>query len=179
MRLKGQMIYVPETDLVLFLCSPSVLNLDDLNRRGLYLSDIPLHDATRDLILLSEQFEAEYKLTKNLEILTDKLQQTYRELEDEKRKTDRLVCHTFIVFPVFFGFNYLKFIKNLNALKTISFHCLITWIFFSCLFVTSPSGKKFLDCFIPYCHHRWPTSFAINVQYQLKNTNALHCYSAV
>lgn len=89
MRLKGQMIYVPETDLVLFLCSPSVLNLDDLNRRGLFLSDIPLHDSTRDLILLSEQFEAEYKLTKNLEILTDKLQQTYRELEDEKRKTDR------------------------------------------------------------------------------------------
>ncbi|XP_064482202.1 guanylate cyclase soluble subunit beta-1-like isoform X2 [Ornithodoros turicata] len=91
MRLKGQMQYVPETDLMLFLCSPSVLNLDDLNRRGLYLSDIPLHDATRDLVLLSEQFEAEYKLTKNLEILTDKLQQTYRELEDEKKKTDRLL----------------------------------------------------------------------------------------
>jgi guanylate cyclase soluble subunit beta len=89
MRLKGQMLYVAETDLVLFLCSPSVLNLDDLNRRGLYLSDIPLHDATRDLVLLSEQFEAEYKLTKNLEILTDKLQHTYRELEDEKKKTDR------------------------------------------------------------------------------------------
>ncbi|CAG2118305.1 unnamed protein product, partial [Medioppia subpectinata] len=89
MRLKGQMLYVGETDLVLFLCSPSVLNLDDLNRRGLYLSDIPLHDATRDLVLLSEQFEAEYKLTKNLEILTDKLQHTYRELEDEKKKTDR------------------------------------------------------------------------------------------
>lgn len=88
------MIYVPETDLVLFLCSPSVLNLDDLNRRGLYLSDIPLHDSTRDLILLSEQFEAEYKLTKNLEILTDKLQQTYRELEDEKKKTDRYVLFT-------------------------------------------------------------------------------------
>ncbi|CAG2171458.1 unnamed protein product, partial [Oppiella nova] len=91
MRLKGQMLYVAETDLVLFLCSPSVLNLDDLNRRGLYLSDIPLHDATRDLVLLSEQFEAEYKLTKNLEILTDKLQHTYRELEDEKKKTDRLL----------------------------------------------------------------------------------------
>lgn len=75
----------------MFLCSPSVLNLDDLYRRGLYLSDIPLHDATRDLVLLSEQFEAEYKLTKNLEILTDKLQQTYRELEDEKKKTDRLL----------------------------------------------------------------------------------------
>lgn len=89
MRLKGQMLYVPDTDLMLFLCSPSVLNMDDLHRRGLYLSDIPLHDATRDLVLLSEQFEAEYKLTRNLEILTDKLQLTYRELEDEKKKTDK------------------------------------------------------------------------------------------
>jgi len=72
------MLYVAETDMMLFLSSPSVTNLDDLTRRGLYLSDIALHDATRDLVLLSEQFEAEYKLTQNLEILTDKLQQTHR-----------------------------------------------------------------------------------------------------
>ena len=58
-------------------------------RRGLYISDIPLHDATRDLVLMSEQFEADYKLTRDLEFLTDKLQQTYRELESEKQKTDR------------------------------------------------------------------------------------------
>lgn len=58
-------------------------------RKGLYISDVPIHDATRDLVLLSEKFEAEYKLTRNLEILTDKLQQTYRELESEKQKTDR------------------------------------------------------------------------------------------
>jgi len=61
-------------------------------RRGLYISDIPLHDATRDLVLMSEQFEADYKLTRNLELLTDKLQQTYRELEGEKQKTDRLLA---------------------------------------------------------------------------------------
>ncbi|CAL4065150.1 unnamed protein product [Meganyctiphanes norvegica] len=91
LRVKGQMIYLPESDLMLFVCSPSVLNLDDLYRRGLYLSDIPLHDATRDLVLLSEKFEAEYNLTTNLEILTDKLQQTYRELEGERQKTDRLL----------------------------------------------------------------------------------------
>ncbi|CAG7821178.1 unnamed protein product [Allacma fusca] len=91
MRLKGEMLYIPETDMMLFLCSPSVMNLDDLTKRGLYISDIPLHDATRDLVLLSEQFEAEYKLTQNLEILTDKLQQTYRELENEKQKTDNLL----------------------------------------------------------------------------------------
>ncbi|XP_067663587.1 guanylate cyclase soluble subunit beta-1-like [Haliotis asinina] len=91
MRLKGEMVYVRETDCILFLCSPSVMNLDDLNRRGLYLSDIPLHDATRDLVLLSEHFEAEYKLTQKLEVLTEQLQQTYRDLEDEKKKTDSLM----------------------------------------------------------------------------------------
>lgn len=41
--------------------------------------------------MLSEQFEAEYKLTRNLEILTDKLQQTYRELECEKKMTEVLL----------------------------------------------------------------------------------------
>lgn len=69
----------------------SVMNLDDLTRRGLYLSDIPLHDATRDLVLLGEQFREEYKLTQELEILTDRLQHTLRALEDEKKKTDRWV----------------------------------------------------------------------------------------
>ncbi|XP_076274489.1 guanylate cyclase soluble subunit beta-1-like [Rhynchophorus ferrugineus] len=97
LRLKGQMLYVSETDLVVFLCYPSVVNLDDLTRRGLYISDIPLHDATRDLVLMSEQFEADYKLTRNLEILTDKLQQTYRELDSEKQKTDQLL---YSVLPI-------------------------------------------------------------------------------
>ena len=50
MCLKGQMFYVPETDKICFLCSPSVGCLEDLNERGLYLSDIPVHDSTRDLV---------------------------------------------------------------------------------------------------------------------------------
>lgn len=83
------MLYIAETDLILFQCYPSVMNLDDLTKKGLYISDVPIHDATRDLVLLSEKFEAGYKLTRNLEVLTDKLQQTYRELDSEKQKTDR------------------------------------------------------------------------------------------
>ncbi|XP_038056195.1 guanylate cyclase soluble subunit beta-1-like [Patiria miniata] len=91
LKLKGQMLYIPDSNEILFLCSPHVVNLDDLRTRELYLSDVPLHDATRDLVLESEKFEAEYKLTQKLEILTDKLQQTYRDLEVEKSKTDRLL----------------------------------------------------------------------------------------
>lgn len=93
MRLKGQMIHVKESDCMMFLCSPSVANLDDLQRRGLYLSDIPLHDATRDLVLLSEKFAAGYKLTQRLEILNDELQSTHRQLEFEKKGTDRYVIY--------------------------------------------------------------------------------------
>ena len=37
LRLKGEMIYVPEFDSIMFICSPSLMNLDELNRRGLYL----------------------------------------------------------------------------------------------------------------------------------------------
>ena len=58
---------------------------------GLYLSDIPIHDATRDLILLSEQHNAESHLSQRLEILTDKLQQTSREIQQEQQLTDRLL----------------------------------------------------------------------------------------
>lgn len=50
MRLKGQMVFVPESGCLLFMCSPNVTSLDDLSRRGLFLSDIPLHDSTRDLV---------------------------------------------------------------------------------------------------------------------------------
>ncbi|XP_064636807.1 guanylate cyclase soluble subunit beta-1-like isoform X2 [Lineus longissimus] len=96
LRLKGQMTLIMESGCILFLCSPSIANIDDLYRRGLFLSDIPLHDATRDLVLLSEQFEEEYMLTQSLEILTDEYQQTYNAIESEKQKTDRLM---FSVLP--------------------------------------------------------------------------------
>lgn len=90
-KLMGQMSYMEEKDLMLFVCSPSVANLDDLNNTGLFLSDIPLHDATRDLVLLSEQFEAEYKVQKKLTMLTEQLNVMKNELEEEKKKTDRLL----------------------------------------------------------------------------------------
>jgi guanylate cyclase soluble subunit beta len=56
---------------MLFLCSPSVANLDELSRRNLYLSDIPLHDATRDLVLLSEKFEAEQMVKFEVHVWSD------------------------------------------------------------------------------------------------------------
>ena len=61
MELKGSMNYVEETDCLLFIGSPIIKHLEELTGRGLYISDIPIHDATRDLILVGEQTKAQVK----------------------------------------------------------------------------------------------------------------------
>ena len=55
--LRGQMTYIAESERLLFLGSPLVESIDGLSRQGLFLSDIPLHDGTRDLLLLNEQLQ--------------------------------------------------------------------------------------------------------------------------
>lgn len=53
------------------------------------ISDIPMHDANRDLILLNENWEEQWKCTQKLEILTDKLKKALTDLEIEKKKTEK------------------------------------------------------------------------------------------
>ena len=57
------MIYVVESDAILFLGSPMVDALDQLIGNGIYISDIPIHDATRDLILVGEQTKAQVSVS--------------------------------------------------------------------------------------------------------------------
>ena len=59
MDLKGQMIHLAAVDDILFLGTPSVEKLDELIEKGLYISDLPIHDATRDVILVGEQTKAQ------------------------------------------------------------------------------------------------------------------------
>ena len=91
MRLKGQMVFVPEIDGILFLCSPRVNDIDELRRRGLYLSDIPIHDATRDLILIAQARRAEHELVEKLEETSNNLKRLQSRLQEDKRRTDELL----------------------------------------------------------------------------------------
>lgn len=59
----------------------------------MFISDIPMHDASRDLMLMNEHWEEEWTLTQNLEILTDNLQKALADLESEKKKTDKQVFY--------------------------------------------------------------------------------------
>lgn len=59
LEFKGQMLYCHESDCLLFLASPLVDGLEALTSRGLFISDIPIHDATRDIVLVGEQARAQ------------------------------------------------------------------------------------------------------------------------
>ncbi|XP_061047765.1 guanylate cyclase soluble subunit alpha-1 [Eubalaena glacialis] len=95
MDLKGQMIYLVESSAVLFLGSPCVDRLEDFTGRGLYLSDIPIHNALRDVVLIGEQARAQDGLKKRLGKLKATLEQAHQALEEEKRKTVDLLCSIF------------------------------------------------------------------------------------
>ncbi|XP_073439124.1 guanylate cyclase soluble subunit alpha-2 isoform X2 [Dendrobates tinctorius] len=96
MEVKGQMIHVPESNSILFLGSPRVDKLDELMGQGLHLSDIPIHDATRDVILVGEQAKAQDGLKKRMDKLKATLEKTHQALEEEKKKTVDLL---YSIFP--------------------------------------------------------------------------------
>ena len=48
------MKYIPGIDVMIYVCSPRVRRLRELEEHGLYLSDIPMHDATREIVMTSE-----------------------------------------------------------------------------------------------------------------------------
>lgn len=89
LKLKGKMTFQWQFNVMLFLCSPSAIDLQDLLDQGVHLADVPIHDATKDLLLLSEQFATDYEYARQLENMTNLLQVRYIELDGEKQKTDR------------------------------------------------------------------------------------------
>ena len=91
MRLRGQMVYLPESNCMLFLCSPRVKRLHDLEYRGLYLSDIPIHDATRGLLMMGQAAEAEFTNSVRLEELIIQMKAIQKLLENEKRRMSDLL----------------------------------------------------------------------------------------
>ncbi|EDV25646.1 uncharacterized protein TRIADDRAFT_24043, partial [Trichoplax adhaerens] len=90
LNLKGQMIRLKH-ERFLFICSPVVDRLADLEKRGLYISDFPIHDHSRELMLLNEQRVAEFHVHKRLEETTAMLEKTSTALAKEKIKTDNLL----------------------------------------------------------------------------------------
>ncbi|XP_043107603.1 guanylate cyclase soluble subunit beta-2 [Puntigrus tetrazona] len=91
LKLRGQMMWMESLDCMIYLCSPKLRSLQELEERGLHLADIAQHDTTRDLILLNQQRLAEIELSNQLERKKEELRILSRNLEIEKQKSEKLL----------------------------------------------------------------------------------------
>ncbi|KAL6461794.1 hypothetical protein MHYP_G00299390 [Metynnis hypsauchen] len=91
LKLRGQMVWMESLCCMVYLCSPKLRSLQELEERGLHLADIAQHDTTRDLILLNQQRLAEIELSNQLERKKEELRILSRNLEVEKKKTETLL----------------------------------------------------------------------------------------
>ncbi|XP_038219009.1 head-specific guanylate cyclase [Zerene cesonia] len=96
LEIKGQMVFCPESDSLLFVGSPFLDGLEGLTGRGLFISDIPLHDATRDVILVSEQTRAQDGLRKRMDKLKNSIVELSKSVAKEREKNVSLLH---LIFP--------------------------------------------------------------------------------
>ncbi|XP_023943569.2 head-specific guanylate cyclase [Bicyclus anynana] len=96
LEIKGQMVFCSESDSLLFVGSPFLDGLEGLTGRGLFISDIPLHDATRDVILVSEQTRAQDGLRKRMDKLKNSIMETSKSVDKEREKNVSLLH---LIFP--------------------------------------------------------------------------------
>ncbi|XP_060531706.1 head-specific guanylate cyclase isoform X1 [Cylas formicarius] len=96
LELKGQMVHCPESDSILFIGSPFIDGLEGLTGSSLFISDIPLHDATRDVILVGEQARAQDGLRRRMDKLKSSIEEGNRAVDKEREKNVSLLH---LIFP--------------------------------------------------------------------------------
>lgn len=94
--IKGQMVFCPETDCLLFVGSPFLDSLEGLTNNGLYISDIPLFDATREVILVGEQARAQDGLRRRMDKLKSSIEEGNSAVIKERKKNVSLLH---LIFP--------------------------------------------------------------------------------
>ncbi|XP_033751645.1 soluble guanylate cyclase 88E-like [Pecten maximus] len=92
LHLKGQMVFMPEWDCIIFMGTPVMENLEAMGRAGLYINDLSMHDSSRDLVLAGTQQSAELKLALDQEQQKSKiLEESMQKLDEEMKRTDSLL----------------------------------------------------------------------------------------
>ncbi|KAL3178238.1 hypothetical protein MRX96_038749 [Rhipicephalus microplus] len=120
LRLKGQMVSLPEADCLLFVCSPRVKSLEDMHRVGLFFSDLALHDPVRDLILISHQRRRERELVEKLDEASNHLKARVArnlclDLPVEAEKFEMVSC----LFSDIVGFTALCGSENVQPMDIV------------------------------------------------------------
>lgn len=96
LEIKGRMELCPESNTLLFIGSPLLSGLDGLTCNGLFISDIPLHDATREVILVGEQTKAQDGLRRRMDKLKNSIEEGNAAVAKERKKNVSLL---YLIFP--------------------------------------------------------------------------------
>lgn len=91
LEIKGQMVFCPESNSLLFIGSPFIDGLEGLTCNGLFISDIPLHDATREVILVGEQARAQDGLKRRMDKLKNSIEEGNAAVSRERKKNVSLL----------------------------------------------------------------------------------------
>ncbi|KAF7287212.1 hypothetical protein GWI33_002033 [Rhynchophorus ferrugineus] len=92
LRLKGQMIYMDNWKMMMYLGTPVMPDLNSLINSGLYINDLSMHDFSRDLMLAGTQQSVELKLALDQEQQkSKKLEESMKKLDEEMKRTDELL----------------------------------------------------------------------------------------
>lgn len=96
LEIKGQMVFCPESNSLMFMGSPFLDGLEGLTCNGLFISDIPLHDATREVILVGEQARAQDGLRRRMDKLKSSIEEGNAAVTKERKKNVSLLH---LIFP--------------------------------------------------------------------------------
>jgi len=92
LHLKGQMHFMPDWNVVMFLCSPALNDVEQLAASGLFICDLSMHDFSRDLLLASSQQSNELKDALAAEVeKTKAMEESMVKLDHEMRRSDELL----------------------------------------------------------------------------------------
>jgi len=92
LHLKGQMHFMADWNVVMFLCSPALKDIEQLASSGLYICDLSMHDFSRDLLLASSQQSNELKDALSAEVeKTKAMEESMSKLDTEMRRSDELL----------------------------------------------------------------------------------------
>ena len=93
LHLKGQMMFMAEWNVIMFLSSPSLKNLEALAFTGLFINDLSMHDFSRDLLLASSSQSNELKEALDAELEKTKLmEESMKRLDIEMKRSDDLLA---------------------------------------------------------------------------------------
>merc|ERR1739844_571780 len=87
LHLKGQMMFMAEWNVIMFLSSPILSDMDAFGFSGLFVNDLPMHDFSRDLLFIGSQQSTDLKDALDAEMeKTALMEEAMKKLDIEMKK---------------------------------------------------------------------------------------------